>query len=167
MRTEKRDGHQVTLISIRSTAGGAAEDDVRFVKQVLQLDPKKQEYTLASGSYRRDDGEILMLTRSIQEIMAELSVGVDVPSADLAEGRAARIGHTSPRGMRRMPLFRIRSGEQPPADAFAAARYRLSWFWVDDRDLDSKRVFMFLRMFASLAETGVVPQAAIVTIPAR
>jgi hypothetical protein len=66
-----------------------------------------------------------------------------------------------------MPLLHIRSGTEAPADAFAAVRYRHSWFWVDDRDLISKRVFMFLRMFASLAETGVVPQAAIVTIPAR
>jgi hypothetical protein len=46
-------------------------------------------------------------------------------------------------------------------------RYGRFWFWIDDRDLDSKRVFMFLRMFSALAETGVVPQAAIVTISAR
>jgi hypothetical protein len=167
MRSEKHNGRQVTLISIRSTAGGAAENDVRFVKQVLRLDPQKQEYRLASGSYQRDSDEILMLTRSIQEIMVELSVGVNVPSTDLAEGRAARIAQVPPGEMRRMSLLQIRSGAQPPPDAFTAVRYRLSWFWVDDRDLSSKRVFMFLRMFASLAETGVVPQAAIVTIPAR
>jgi hypothetical protein len=167
MRTEKRDGHQVTLISVRSIVGGAAENDVRFVKQVLRLDPQKQEYRLASGSYRRDPDEILMLTRSIQEIMAELSVGVDVPGDDLAEGRATRIAQTPSRDGHRAPFLQIRSGAEPPSDAFAAVHYRRLWFWVDDRDLSSKRVFMFLRMFASLAETGVVPQAAIVTIPAH
>jgi hypothetical protein len=167
MRTEKRDGHHVTLISFRSIAGGAAEDDVRLVKRVLRLNPQKQEYILASGSYRRDADEIAMLTRSIQEIMAELSVGVEVPSEDLTEGRVARIAQVRSGDIRRMPLLRIRSGSQAPADAFAAVHYRRSWFWVDDRDMTSKRVFMFLRMFASLAETGVVPQAAIVTIPAR
>ena len=66
-----------------------------------------------------------------------------------------------------MPLLTIHSSTQPPTGAFAAVRYERSSFWVDDRDLNSKRVFMFLRMFSSLAETGVVPQAAIVTIPAR
>jgi hypothetical protein len=167
MRTEKRDGHHVTLISFRSIAGGAAEDDVRLVKRVLRLNPQKQEYILASGSYRRDADEIAMLTRSIQEIMAELSVGVEVPSEDLTEGRVARIAQVGSGDISRMPLLRIRSGSQAPADAFAAVHYRRSWFWVDDRDMTSKRVFMFLRMFASLAETGIVPQAAIVTIPAR
>lgn len=61
----------------------------------------------------------------------------------------------------------IRSGHQRPADAFAAVHYRGYWFWVDDRDLDSKRMFMFLMMFSSLSESGKVPQAPILTIPTR
>lgn len=93
--------------------------------------------------------------------MVERSVGVGVPSEDPAEGRATRIALMDPGDMRRMPLLQICSGTQRPADALAAVRYGRSWFWVDDRDLSSKHVFMFLRMFASLAETGVVPQAAL------
>jgi hypothetical protein len=46
-------------------------------------------------------------------------------------------------------------------------RYRNYWFWIDDRDLNSKRLFMFLMMFSSLAETGAVPQTPIITIPAN
>ena len=91
MRTETRGKHQVTLSSIRSTADGAAESDVRYVKQFHQLNPRKQEYILASGSYRPNADEIVLLTRSIQEIMVELAVGVEVPSQDLAEERASRI----------------------------------------------------------------------------
>jgi hypothetical protein len=167
MRTERRGARQVTLVSFRSTAGGAAESDVRYVKQLLRLNPQKQEYLLVSGSFRRNAEEIALLTRSIQEIMVELAVGVEVPSQDLADGRATRIPQVASGSSHRMPLLQIHSGTERPADAFAAARYGKSWFWVDDRDLSSKRVFMFLRMFSSLAETGVVPQAAIVTIPAH
>jgi hypothetical protein len=46
MRTEKRDGHQVTLISFRSIAGGTGEGDVRFVKQVLRLDHRSRSMSL-------------------------------------------------------------------------------------------------------------------------
>jgi hypothetical protein len=35
------------------------------------------------------------------------------------------------------------------------------------RDLDSKRLMMFLMVFSSLAETGVAPQVPLITIPAR
>jgi hypothetical protein len=46
-------------------------------------------------------------------------------------------------------------------------RYRDYWFWIDDRDVYSRRVFTFLMMFTSIAETGVAPQAPIITIPAN
>ena len=47
----------------------------------------------------------------------------------------------------------------------ARYRYRGQAFWIDDRDLASKRMFTFLRMFSSIAETGVAPQAPVLTIP--
>jgi hypothetical protein len=56
---------------------------------------------------------------------------------------------------------------EPPPDAYAAVRYRNYWFWIDDQDLDSKRAFLFLRIFSSIAETGAVPQIPIITIPAN
>jgi hypothetical protein len=63
--------------------------------------------------------------------------------------------------------MRIRSGNERPADAFAAVQYRNRWFWVDDRDLNSKRMFVFLMMFMSLTESGALPQAPLLTIPVR
>jgi hypothetical protein len=56
---------------------------------------------------------------------------------------------------------------QQPSDAYAAVRYRDHWFWIDDRDLASKRAFTFLRIFSSIAETGSVPQVPVLTIPAN
>ena len=46
-------------------------------------------------------------------------------------------------------------------------QYRGHWFWIDDRDLGSKRMFRFLLMFASMAESGASPQGPLLTIPAR
>ncbi|MBX3662404.1 MAG: hypothetical protein KF804_08145 [Burkholderiales bacterium] len=38
-------------------------------------------------------------------------------------------------------------------------------FRIDDRDLASKRAFSFLKIFSSIAETGVEPQQPVLTIP--
>jgi len=39
------------------------------------------------------------------------------------------------------------------------------WFWIDDRDLNSKRMFAFVMLLFSLTETGGDQRAPIVTVP--
>jgi hypothetical protein len=87
-----------------------------------------------------------------------------VPEQDVAEGRATSVpilgGNAEPR-----PLIHIHSSSERPLDDHGAVFYRDRWFWVDDRDLRSKRVFLFLMIFSALSETRAVPQVPIVTIP--
>jgi hypothetical protein len=61
---------------------------------------------------------------------------------------------------------KIHSDTEPPANAFVAVRYSHHWFWIDNRDFRSKGVFTFLLFLTSLAQTGVVPQAPVITVPA-
>jgi hypothetical protein len=63
------------------------------------------------------------------------------------------------------PLIRIHSGMSHPEDALVSIRYRNNWFWIDDTDLASKRMFSFLMMLFSLTETGDKSGAPIVTVP--
>jgi hypothetical protein len=166
MRIEKRDGETLTFIVFGRELDEDAERDVRLVKEGLGIDPSIDELRLVHGLVRRRPDELALLTRSIQELMGELSAGVDVPEQDLRDGRATqRPGPVA--GPSDARLVHIRSGDERPSDAYAAVHYRDHWFWVDDRDLASKRVFMFLMMFSALVETGAVPQAPILTIPAR
>jgi len=168
VRVEKRDRQETTYIGFNRNAGEDADKDIRFLKEALGLNPAKDELLLVFGSLHRNPDQIALLTRSLQEILTELAAGVEVPERDLAEGRATPIPHLeAAAGLRDAPVMRVRSGGEPPADAHAAVRYRDRWFWIDDRDLDSKRLMMFLMVFSSLAETGVAPQTPLITIPAR
>jgi hypothetical protein len=161
LRIDKRDGHTVTFVVFQRDADDA-QTDIRLVKDALGLDPKRDEFRLVFGSARRPD-EIALNTRSIQQVLAELATGVDAPEQDLLDGRVtarATADDTT-------ALMHIRSGSAQPADAFAAVRYRNHWFWIDDRDLNSKRMFVFLTMFMSLTESGALPQTPVLTIPTR
>ncbi len=62
-------------------------------------------------------------------------------------------------------LIRVHSGDSRPTDAYVAVRYRDQWFWIDDRDLSSKRVFSFLMLLFSLTEKDTLQAAPIVTVP--
>lgn len=60
----------------------------------------------------------------------------------------------------------IRNSRAKEADAFVAVPYHGYWFWIDDRDLPSKRMFSFIMFIFTLVETGGKEGAPIVTIPA-
>jgi len=100
----------------------------------------------------------------MQEILTELAAGVDVPGEDVTEGRATPSRAVAD-GETAHPLVHIHVSNAAPNDAYAVAHYRDLYFWIDDRDLRSKRVFMFLMIMSALSETRAVPQVPIVTIP--
>jgi hypothetical protein len=166
VRIETHGENTLSFVLFRRGVDEDTDADIALVKELLGLDPKLDSYRLVFGATRSHPDEIAVLTRSMQGVMGELAGGVEVPEQDMREGRAtSRLSADGNAGAE--PLMRISSGGERPADAYAAVSYRNRWFWIDDRDLSSKRTFRFLMMFASLAETGGLPQAPILTIPAR
>jgi hypothetical protein len=163
MRTDRIGNKTVAWVFFRRNVG-TVDRDIRRLKLVLHIDSRRDEYLLTFGS-RHKSNEIALLTRSMQEIMTELAAGVDVPEEDLAENRATPSHAGAGTEPEKSPLIRIQSSGGPPTDAYAVVHYRDRWFWVDDRDLRSKRVFMFLMIMSALSETRAVPQVPIVTIP--
>jgi hypothetical protein len=50
---------------------------------------------------------------------------------------------------------------------FVAARYRDHYYYIDDRDMVSKRLFSLLMLLYALAEGGVSQPLPVLTIPAQ
>ena len=99
----------------------------------------------------------------MMQIMVQLATQINAPPEHISEGR------TIPR----MPwvdgddyLIRIDHSKEKPDDAFVAVKYRDYWFYIDDRDLISKRTFTFLMILFSVTETGGREGLPLVTIPA-
>src|SRR5262245_14329219 len=105
------------------------------VRKMLGLDATTQEFRLVLGAVSTSDKEIAILTRSMLEIMAEASAGIEIPETDVQEGRATKQVPLADA----MMLIRVHSADRkPPANnVFATIKYHEHWFWVDDRDLSS------------------------------
>lgn len=129
---------------------------------LLGLQPGLQEAKVLYGLIPKDDTEIAMLTRSMLQIMIELASQFNVPEHHLAEGRTV----PSLTGDSDDYLIRIKHSKEYPGNAFTAIRYRDYWFYIDDRDLLSKRTFAFLMILFSIMETGGTEGLPLVTIPA-
>ena len=164
---ETEDGKQATMISFRKKdidPNIVAEMDA--VKKILGLNPELQEFTVSYGALPRDDKEIAILSRSMLEILQELASCIEVPETHVAEQRAApNLVDDKEMAGDIPPIFRVQSDSKKPADAFVAVQYRDHWFWIDDRDFTSKKMFSFLMFLFTLAETGTPQQAPVLTIP--
>jgi len=169
VRMVRRGGEDTALLLLTGARSAEVEADLRLVSQALRVRPDANgEMTLAFGAVARGPGELALLTRSMLEMLVELAAGVDVPAAHVAEGRTAASARVaSAADARDRPIVRIQSGASRPGEAFAAVRYRDTWYWVDDRDFLSKRIFSVLMLFFSLAETGTPAPAPVLTIPAN
>ncbi len=63
--------------------------------------------------------------------------------------------------------FTVKCSDAKPRDAFVSVEYRGRWFWVDDRDIASKRVISFIMLIFTLTDTGKTEPLPTVTIPAQ
>jgi hypothetical protein len=98
------------------------------------------------------------------QILAQVGSFINVPEADVREGRAFPAPPASP-GL--PPIISIESGATKPARAFAQVYYRDLWYWIEDHDIRSKSTFTFLLILMTLADTGEKAPPPVLTIPAQ
>ncbi len=167
LRVQKTNEKEATLIAIRGKLDETAQEDSLAVRKMLGLDPAAQEFAVVYASIAKNDRELAILSRSILEIIVDLASYIEVPEVHVEEKRVnpTHMEEFSPCGFL-SPLIRIHSSREKPADVFVTAPYHGYWFWIDDRDLPSKRMFSFLMFIFTLVETGGKEGAPIVTIPA-
>lgn len=134
------------------------------VKALLGLDPEQDRFVVVRGDVRGPPGHLTMQTRSMMQVMAALATYIDVPPEDIADGRALAAPPVP--GSTRTHLLQVHCDTRKPRDAFCAVQYRDHWFWVDDRDLPSKRTISFVNMLFTLAGTGNEVSLPVLTIPA-
>jgi hypothetical protein len=151
---------------IRGERDPAIEPLSAEVRKLLGLDPLGKEFSVAYGAIPKDDKEIAILTRSLLQVIVDLSADIEVPDAHVGEKRVSptRVEEAVKDG-KILPLIRIHSSSGKPNDAFVSIPYRDSHFWIDDRDLMSKKIFSFLMFVFTLVETGEKGTAPIVTVP--
>jgi hypothetical protein len=158
VRVEKKDDKETTLLVIGRLSDPESLADREWIAATLGIEPGADRYELVFGASSASRTEIAVLTRSILEILTDLSFDVQVPPEHERDGR---VGAALAPEVQKASSFRVLSGPSRPADAFAAVRYEDHWFWIDDRDFPSKRALSFMLVLIALAETGssVAPPA--------
>jgi len=166
MRLTQSDRQVLLELVVRPKPAAAVENARSEVAKLLGLDPGGRVFRVVYGAVPSDNKEIALLTRSIFEILRDLSANITVPEADVAERRVwatpeADLGPEGPI----LPMIRITNSVDRPGDAFVAVPYRGSWYSIDDRDIRSKNLFSFIMYLFAFVETGSKEAVPILTIP--
>jgi hypothetical protein len=141
-------------------------DKTLEIRRLLKLPPDQKQFNLIYSPTAGGDGELGVGSRSMLQIMQAMASYTEVPEADVKEGRA--IPSLSPtNGTAKSEPVKIRCTQDKPADAFAAVHYRNHWFWVDDRDLRSKRAFTAIMFIFTMIQNTGDEKLPLVTIPAQ
>ena len=167
MRMKSPTDKQAVVMFLRPSTDEAIAIPVHKIRELLGLNESAREFNIAYGTYPENDTEIAILSRSILQVLIDLGSHIDVPEVDLAEGSVYSLQRTPEQERMFPPLLTVRCGPSAPGNAHVSVHYRNQWFWIEDRDRQSKQMFNFLMFLFSLTETGTAQAAPIVTIPAR
>jgi hypothetical protein len=152
---------QIVVYLNDDVAGAQIREDLRKLRDILKLDPDENEYTLVYGLVPKGRTEIAVLTQSILDIMLNLCWEIDVPPEHIESGRTRTTFVDTGAGG---PLFRVQFSEEQPEDAYVAVQNRGYWFYIDDRDMISKRTFGVLQILLSLTDSGESARGPVVSI---
>jgi len=160
LENDPKTGHDIIMVMDNDGLDEAILVKRKRTGELLGLSPKLSRYRVMYAPYASDGGTLAMQTRSIIQMLIALSGFIDIPP----ENRSyASRGYEFPPGVIRP--FRVYSGPERPEDKFAQIKYKGDWYWIENHDLQSKRVFTLMLFLTTLTNYAGDKNAPVLTIP--
>jgi hypothetical protein len=161
--TKKATPEEEVYLEIEPTADPNLAAIAAEARKLLGMAPNAFHAEVVYGVGTGAGGQISILTRPMLSILNQLAIQVDVPAADIADGKTTpSVGDI---GIEHRPVVIVQSGRKAPQDAFVAIQYHQTWFWISGGDFDSKVAFSLVQILLALTQTTNA-SGAVITIPA-
>jgi hypothetical protein len=131
-------------------------------REIIGLAPGLDRYRVIYAPFKIDSETLAIQTRSVIQMLSAMSRFVDVP----AEKSAHAVPGFDLSGTQSRP-FRVHSSPDQPEDSFAAIKYEDYWYWIENADIASKRVFTLMLFITTLTNQATDEQAPVLTIPTQ
>ena len=156
------------------------DPDFLTLCRAFKLNPARTSFEFTTAKldpYLKDapkDGldKLDLETRSLLQVLFFVANGVEVPSAHIASGVAPITTGADGRAFDWQQvlggLFKVcwAEGKRPPASAHVAVQHKGYWFYIDERDRDTKATFALLVELARLQlSTDKGGNAPLLTLP--
>ncbi len=160
---EPNEGSERVYLSFVRGTDGPRDDRTDTLIALLGLDPNADRFEVVLAVAPADRRQIAVWTRSLIEILSDLSSGVEEPD---------EVPQPQLVGQRSVPsaaALRINSSVSPipPQETFVAVAYEDRWYWIEQDDRWSKRAFSMLLLLTTIIERDDRGPGAVLTIPAN
>ncbi|OYY69560.1 hypothetical protein [Sphingomonas sp. 28-63-12] len=141
-------------IELRFTRGAASSDEALHFKSLTGIDPSADRIRIVLAGDATDKMSLAITTRPVMAALHFLATGVEVPVRDLDAGLVRRTTRAdgTPFDWQEMlgGVFRVQVSDHEPQNATTMVRYRGSWFYIADNDLETKSTFELLTQVIAL-----------------
>jgi len=137
--------------------------------EMLRLTPGKTEYPIRMNDIDHDPNLIRLRTRSVMGLLYYLSQSIEAPQEDVRKGKLTTTKYADGRPFDWSDLFsnlfQIKSSPEKPSDAFVSIKYRGSWFYINDTDVESKRTYALFSQIFAIQAGKINVERPILTLP--
>ena len=163
-RKTKVEGQQESLVMYlrEGPMSESQQKSIQRLRELLGLDSEVQQYQIVYGLVPQRGDELTVLTGSVWDIMLNMAWQFEVPPAHIQSGRTGDTFRSDHDGSN--PPIEVLYTEEEPDDAFVAVNEHGYWFYIDQCDRKSKRIFSFLQLLLNLAETSTPDNAPVISI---
>ncbi len=151
------------VLVINKTPEERYKKEISRFKDILNLDPSLNAFTVKYGLIQEKSDEIVILTGSVWEIMLSFSWYFDVPPEQVESGRTIEGFHS--KDSTTVAPINIKFSKEKPKESFIHIYHQDYWFYIDNNDRNSKRYFSFVQLILNLVENQTPNQAPTIALP--
>jgi len=162
LESDPKTSHDIILVLNKEGLAEATVQKSSRASEILGLEPDQDRYRVIYAPFKTDSATLAIQTRSVIQMLSAMSRFIDIPdelSSFAAPGYDVSQISARP--------FQVRSGTERPEHSFAQVKYQDHWYWIENSDLQSKRVFTLMLFITTLTNQASDRNAPVLTIPTQ
>lgn len=162
VETDSETKHDIMFVLNKQGLPESTQQKSQRVGEIIGLNPGQDRYRVVYAPFEIDSDTLAIQTRSVLQMLTAMAGFIDVP---IGHESFTLAGHDLARVSARP--FHVLSGPERPEQSFAAVEYKDHWFWIENSDIASKRVFTLMLFVTTLTNQAKEQNVPMLTIPTQ
>ena len=154
--------HDIIFVLNKEGEAESTRQKRQRASEIIGLDPGLDRYRVIYAPFKTNSATLAIQTRSVIQMLGAMAGFIDIPAEHVS---FATPGHDLSMVPRRP--FQVHSGTDRPKQSFAEVKYKDHWFWIEDSDIVSKRVFTLMLFMTTLTNQANSQKPPVLTIPTQ